>query len=160
MCGCVSVCACALERYGFEIVFRCLGDDGNPIDADLLANVKRWASEWELVRYGHDLNLTCGLAPSTKMLLERAHTIQDCLPPAVKFAESVSPYGAASNEGRIWAHRFRRRWNVRLGDVKISEPMDINELHEKARNISCAFQHGRLHTSVNNHRCGCRCVWV
>ena len=106
--------------------------DGNPTDADLLANVKRWASEWELVRYGHDLNVTCGIAPSTKMLLERAYTIQDCLPPAVKFAESNSRYGAASSEGRTWANRFRRRWNVRVGEIKVSEPMDNNELHEKA----------------------------
>ena len=139
MSASVCVCACTLKLYGFEIAFRCLDDEGNPIDADLLANAKRWASEWELVRYGHDLNLTCGLAPSTKMLLERAHTIQDCLPPAVQFAESVSPYGATSNEGRVWAHRFRRRWNVRLGDARISEPMDSNELQEKARHISCAF---------------------
>ena len=82
--------------------------------------------------------MTGGLAPSTKLLLERAYTIQDCLPPAVKFAEAVSPYGAASNEGREWAHRFRRRWHVRVGEVKVGEPMDSNELHEKARDAACA----------------------
>ena len=113
--------------------------DGDPIDADLLAHVKRWASEWELVRYGHDLNMTCGIAPSTKMLLEQAYGIEDCLSPCVKFAESNAPYGAASSQGRSWARRFRRRWNVRVGAIKVSEPMDNNELHEKARNTCCAF---------------------
>lgn len=80
--------------------------------------VERWLQEWNIVTWGHDLNMSHGVAPSTASLVEKARGTGDLLPRSI---HARTRHGRPGRTARMWAHRFRKRWNVVLGKIKQSE---------------------------------------
>ena len=117
-------------------------DPEQPLNAAIMARAKRFVVEWKLVTEGRRLNLQHGLAIPTRMLLHAARAHGDCLPKCTEYHESMSHFGNATTCGRVWAHRFRQRWNARIGKIRLAEPVTVAEMHEKVlRSLWCDSLH-------------------
>ena len=107
-----------------------------------MARAKRFVLEWKLVAEGRRLNLQHGLAIPTRMLLHAARAQGDCLPKCTEYHQSMSPFGNATDSGRVWAHRFRQRWNARIGKIRLAEPTAVAEMHVNVLgNFCCVVIH-------------------
>ena len=80
---------------------------------------------------GQRLNVTKGIAPTTRMLLDQARILEARLPTTVSADYALSAFGRPGGHARVWAHRFRARWGARLGKIRLAEPMSPGEMVEK-----------------------------
>ena len=89
-----------------------------------------------MVCEGSELNLN-GIAPTTRMLVDRAKQLGVALPPSV----SNAPHGfnRPSAAERKWALLFRRRWDAALGKIKPVEPLTPSEMIEKVCHSDYAY---------------------
>ena len=138
--GNVRNCFCCCRHADLE----------QPLDEAIMARAKRFVLEWKLVAEGRRLNLQRGLAIPTRMLLHAARAQGDCLPKCTEYHQSMSPFGNAADSGRVWAHRFRQRWNARIGKIRLAEPIAVAGMHVKVLGSFCCaviyvaycFRHG------------------
>ena len=121
---------------------RCI-DMANPLNGVPQHIARRYVGEWSLVQEGAELNLN-GVAPTTRMLVDRAKQLGLTLPPAVSNA-GPREFNRPSAAERKWALRFRRRWDARLGKIKAVEPLTSAEMIAKVSSSVCVLA---LHWSL------------
>lgn len=95
-------------------------------DARAHATARKWISEWKLVCWIEHVN-SRGVAPSTCQLLQKAKSFGCCLPSGPR--EWLK--GRPGPRVRVWAARFRSRWNGRIGKVRGIEKLPTSETHSK-----------------------------
>lgn len=124
-------------------------DEANPLDSDAMRVALRYVREWRLVAWGKRLNEERGVAPSVRMLVDKAHEL------GVTCSNGVfpKPIGCAvGSAARVWARRFRSRWNARVGVLKVQEKITIAEMQAKVS------VHARLFFQCMVIVCRVRCV--
>ena len=99
-----------------------------PVLAD---RIQQYVLEWRTVAWARDQNQTCGVAPSTRQLLDHIAE-QGVRNPVVRGRTET---GRPNNKSRAWAARFRARWRGRVGAVRIESTMTHKEKCAKA----CAY---------------------
>lgn len=118
-------------RPTFDCFVR-LADVSAPLVPAFMKPALRYVGEWKLVCEGEILNLAKGVAPTTRMLVDQARHLNVSLPLSVA-ACGPSLFGCPNIQGRVWAQRFRARWGVRLGKIKLVEPLSPEEMETKVR---------------------------
>lgn len=104
-----------------------------PADAQALRAAKRLLAEMRIFQWCEALNLQKGAAPSTVSLLHRAQQDYDALPAAI-FA--LTSTGRPAVTARVWAQRWRTRWGARVGTLRVSETLSIDEMRHKVLLLS------------------------
>ena len=105
-----------------------LADESDPLDCKVALVAARYAREWRLVMWGRRLNCECGIAPSVRMLVDKAYEL------GVTSSTGVSqkPIGCAvGGAAKAWARKFRIRWGARVGSVKVQEFVPLEEMQMK-----------------------------
>lgn len=99
---------------------------------DTLKKAQAFLKEWNMFRYVRRQNLQQGVAPTTQMLLERKHYEEWG---TGRGMDEPMTHHAGHEKGRVWAAKWRRRWNVR---VKTLRAMEDISLEDKRKNIAFA----------------------
>ena len=105
-----------------------LSDESDPLDYHAVRVAARYAREWRLVVWGRRLNEDCGIAPSVRMLVDKAFEL------GVSSSSGVSPKPigrAVGSAAKAWARKFRIRWGARYGSVKAQEVVPVEEMRTK-----------------------------
>ena len=105
-----------------------LSDESDPLDCHAVRVAARYAREWRLVVWGRRLNDECGIAPSVRMLVDKAYEL------GVSSSSGVSPKPigrAVGGAAKAWARKFRIRWDARYGSVKAQEVVPVEEMRTK-----------------------------
>ena len=105
-------------------------DITEPADESSLAAALNAVEQWRLAAWGRDLNVRCGVAPSTRAVLSRMHANLSKLPdvvrpPAVGNVKQVS--------ARKWAQRWRVRFGARCGILSTRALISLGDMRAKAR---------------------------
>ena len=128
-----------------------LSDEANPLDSNAMVIALRYVREWRLVAWGKRLNEEQGVAPSVRMLVDKAHEL------GVTCSDGVfpKPIGrAVGSAARVWARRFRNRWNARVGVLKVHEVITVAEMQAKVS------ARARLFYPCMVALCHARCAWL
>ena len=90
-----------------------------PLDEAAMRVAIKVLREWDVYSWGRRLNVG-GVAPTTNMLIQQAHSRGVPIPAGSQFSRA-----------REWARRMRKRWGGRMGKLKAREFVDANALRAK-----------------------------
>ena len=131
-----AVAEVTLETYFLAVdLEELLQEPENLCGVRIFREAKRWLQEWSIVSWGHDLNMSHGVAPSTASLLEKARAAGDLLPRSI---HARTRHGRPGRTARMWAHRFRKRWNAVIGKIKQNEYVPPDVLQARVTVLSCS----------------------
>ena len=88
-----------------------------------------YIEEWNMAAFVEDQNVRFGLAPSTESLLDRWRRRRAMYPEAFR---PLDPGFVAEAKARKWAHRFRARWGVWHGGIRVRDELPLEETRTKA----------------------------
>ena len=114
-----------------------------PSDGRALELAAIYVREAKVVTWAQGLNNERGVAPSTRLLLQRAEASRLELP------ESARPRSLGmrvSNHARKWAQRLRKRWGGRFGSIPAREKIPLEEMQAKASTFQFQSRLFRLPT--------------
>ena len=100
-----------------------------PLDSGALEVAAVYVREAKVVAWAQTLNEERGVAPSTKLLLQRAEASRLELP------ESARPRALGAqvrNHARKWVQRLRKRWGGRFGSIPAREEVPLEDTQAKA----------------------------
>ena len=111
-----------------------IADGTAPTDCESMRLALPYVREWRLVAWGRRLHHENGIAPTARMLVNKAHEL------GVTFGVGTStvPIGrAVLSSARVWAGRFRDRWGAHVGALKIQDVPSVEEMRQKVCTSSC-----------------------
>ena len=117
-----------LERDVNELVTLGEAHDANGDDF-VIRTANKYIREWPIVEWCRLQNLSHGVAPTTAELIRKANEVA---PECSCVISSRTSTGRPSAKARAWASKFRKRWNGRIGRIKIESGMDASEKRAKA----------------------------
>ena len=118
-----------------------------PLDGRALELAAVHVREANVVAWAKSLNEARGIAPSTKLLLQRAEASRLELP------ESARPRSLGTqvrNNSRKWVQRLRKRWGGRFGSIPAREKVPLEDTQSKASTFQ--IQALVLNRARNPHR--------
>ena len=125
-----------LENHFLAIdLVELLREPESDFEVGLFRDAERWLQEWSIVAWGYNLNMSHGVAPSTASLLEKARAVGDLLPRSI---HARTRHGRPGRTARMWAHRFRKRWNAVIGKIKQNEYVPPDVLQARVTVLSCS----------------------
>ena len=122
-----TVANCYLDYPDGELLD--LIDAGSPSDGPSFAKAYEWVEQWRLYRWTAELNTKNAVAPSTEFVLQRYERNIAQVP------EQLRPQhrgGSAEPRARMWALRWRRRWEGKMGKIPVTEDVPVETMRDKA----------------------------
>ena len=86
-------------------------------------------TEWEVAEWCYGMNDNLGLAPSSKEIYEEYDIFLRAAPAALRLTRRRLQTDGAN---KVWAYRWRQRWQGRIGSIAITDADDVLVLREKA----------------------------
>ena len=129
----------------------------DPVKAGLCSessafNVIKWLVEHSLFDWVQKQNTLHGVAPSRRQLVDKAlSAIPDLAPERLQRRVRSSLCGTLRSQ-RKWLAKFRVRWGLRLGKLRIHSRLSVKEKQAKEKGKKNEFVSGRVWRGRKRHR--------